>query len=154
MKFFWEIPCFNSYLKFFRNHGLSGTYLRKFTKSLPLEGKVSAIGWRMRWMRQRNSPPHPLLRGPPSTQGKGFETWNNFSLTSITMRLRRWGHVTPKQAEEIVMADGWRLDHIKGSHYHYVHPIKSGLVTIPFHKSPKDLSKKTVSSIMKQAGLK
>ncbi|TYZ29837.1 type II toxin-antitoxin system HicA family toxin [Selenomonas caprae] len=62
--------------------------------------------------------------------------------------------MTPKQAEEIVMADGWRLKRIEGSHYHYVHPTKPGLVTIPFHKRPKDLLKKTVSSIMKQAGLK
>ncbi len=62
--------------------------------------------------------------------------------------------MTPKEAEEIVVADGWKLDHIKGSHYHYTHPTKLGLVTIPFHKRPKDLPKKTVSSILKQAGLK
>lgn len=62
--------------------------------------------------------------------------------------------MTPKEAERIIQADGWRLDHVNGSHYHYKHPIKSGLVTIPFHKQPKDLSKKTLSSILKQAGLK
>ena len=62
--------------------------------------------------------------------------------------------MTPKEAEEIIMADGWKLDHIRESHHQYKPPIKNGTVTIPFHKKPKDLQKKTISSIMKQAGLK
>lgn len=62
--------------------------------------------------------------------------------------------MTPKEMEKRINADGWKLDHIKGSHHHYKHPSKPGLVTIPFHDRPKDLSKKTVSSILKQAGLK
>nr|DAM73765.1 MAG TPA: hypothetical protein [Caudoviricetes sp.] len=36
---------------------------------------------------------------------------------------------------------------------HYKHHEKSGKVTIPFHKKPKDLSTKTLKSIFKQAGL-
>lgn len=62
--------------------------------------------------------------------------------------------MTPKEMERIIKQDGWVLDHIRGSHHQYRHPYKAGLVTIPFHDKPKDLSKKTISSILKQAGLK
>lgn len=62
--------------------------------------------------------------------------------------------MTPKEMENIITADGWQLVKIDGSHHHYKHPQKSGKVTIPFHTKPKDLDKKTVNSILKQAGLK
>ncbi|MCI6752925.1 MAG: type II toxin-antitoxin system HicA family toxin [Selenomonas bovis] len=62
--------------------------------------------------------------------------------------------MTPKEMERMVKQDGWVLDHIRGSHHQYRHPTKPGIVTIPFHDKPKDLAKKTVSSILKQAGLK
>lgn len=41
---------------------------------------------------------------------------------------------------------------VNGSHHHFKHPTKPGLVTIPHPK--KDLLAKTVGSILKQAGLK
>ncbi|QZY96241.1 type II toxin-antitoxin system HicA family toxin [Pantoea dispersa] len=50
-----------------------------------------------------------------------------------------------------IKADGWELIRINGSHPHFVHPTKKGLVTIPHPK--KDLPIKTVKSIRKQAGL-
>lgn len=62
--------------------------------------------------------------------------------------------MTPKEMENIITADSWQLVKIDGSHHHYKHPQKSGKVTIPFHTKPKDLDKKTVNSILKQAGLK
>ena len=62
--------------------------------------------------------------------------------------------MTPKEMENIITAGGWKLVKIDGSHHHYKHPQKSGKVTIPFHTKPKDLDKKTVNSILKQAGLK
>ena len=62
--------------------------------------------------------------------------------------------MTPKEMEKLIKADGWKLDHIKGSHHHYKHLKKLGIVTIPFHDRPKDLKQKTVASILKQAGLK
>lgn len=62
--------------------------------------------------------------------------------------------MTPKEMESKIVADGWRLFKIEGSHHQYRHPQKSGKVTIPFHTKPKDLDKKTVNSILKQAGLK
>ncbi|WP_120509981.1 type II toxin-antitoxin system HicA family toxin [Rahnella bruchi] len=50
-----------------------------------------------------------------------------------------------------IVADGWILDRVNGSHHHFVHPTKPGLVTIPHPK--KDLPIKTVKSIRKQAGI-
>lgn len=62
--------------------------------------------------------------------------------------------MTAQDIEQIIKSDGWYFVRINGSHHHYKHPTRKGLVTIPFHKKPKDLAKKTVSSILKQAGLK
>ena len=56
------------------------------------------------------------------------------------------------ELESILLKDGWILKNQKGSHRQYVHPVKSGKVTIPFHKG--DIDKGTVSSVLKQAGLK
>ncbi len=47
--------------------------------------------------------------------------------------------------------DGWIKHTQKGSHCQYKHPIKKGKVTVPHPK--KDLPKKTVASIFKQAGI-
>ena len=49
-------------------------------------------------------------------------------------------------------ADGWALKRITGSHHHYMHPTKSGIVTVPHPK--KDLPIGTVRSIEKTSGLK
>ncbi|MBS6377608.1 MAG: type II toxin-antitoxin system HicA family toxin [Clostridium sp.] len=59
----------------------------------------------------------------------------------------------PREMEKLILADGWIFKSQEGSHRNYVHPIKSGKVTIPFHQG-KDLTKKTENSIRKQAGLK
>ncbi|PWV65987.1 type II toxin-antitoxin system HicA family toxin [Plasticicumulans acidivorans] len=48
--------------------------------------------------------------------------------------------------------DGWQEVRVTGSHHHFKHPIKKGLVTVPHPK--KDLPPKTVNSILNQAGLK
>ncbi|MBX9298786.1 type II toxin-antitoxin system HicA family toxin [Chromobacterium vaccinii] len=53
---------------------------------------------------------------------------------------------------KIVEADGWVLVRINGSHHHFKHPAKKGLVTVPHPKG--NLPKGTVNSILKQAGLK
>jgi predicted RNA binding protein YcfA (HicA-like mRNA interferase family) len=51
-----------------------------------------------------------------------------------------------------IEADGWFQIRVTGSHHHFKHASKSGLVTVPHPK--KDLPKGTVNSIFKQAGLK
>ena len=58
----------------------------------------------------------------------------------------------PREMEKIILADGWIFLAQVGSHRHYIHPSKSGKVTIPFHC--KDIPKGTENSILKQAGLK
>ncbi len=52
---------------------------------------------------------------------------------------------------KIIEADGWYEVRVRGSHHHFKHKTKEGLVTIPHPK--KDLPAGTVKSILKQAGL-
>jgi predicted RNA binding protein YcfA (HicA-like mRNA interferase family) len=59
----------------------------------------------------------------------------------------------PREMEKLILADGWVFKEQVGSHRQYVHPIKPGKVTIPFHKG-KELDRRTELSIRKQAGLK
>lgn len=54
-----------------------------------------------------------------------------------------------RQLIALIEADGWYLVRVKGSHHHFKHPTKKGLVTIPHPK--KDLLTKTVNSILSQA---
>ena len=49
-------------------------------------------------------------------------------------------------------ADGWALKRVTGSHHHFMHPTKPGIVTVPHPK--KDLPVGTLRSIARQAGLK
>lgn len=48
-------------------------------------------------------------------------------------------------------ADGWVLVRINGSHHHFTHPVKSGLVTVPHPR--KELPVGTAKSIRKQVGI-
>jgi predicted RNA binding protein YcfA (HicA-like mRNA interferase family) len=60
--------------------------------------------------------------------------------------------MTFKEADKMVREDGWFLENVEGSHYHYKHPVKPGKVTIPHHSG--DLPARVINSIKKQAGLK
>lgn len=51
-----------------------------------------------------------------------------------------------------IKKDGWYLVRTKGSHHHFKHPDKKGIVTIPHRR--KDIPKGTAKNILKQAGLK
>ena len=57
-----------------------------------------------------------------------------------------------RDAIRMVEADGWRLVRTRGSHRHFSHPRKPGIVTIA-GKASKDLAVGTGASILKQAGL-
>jgi len=48
-------------------------------------------------------------------------------------------------------ADGWERKRTTGSHWHFVHPAKPGLVTVPHPK--RDLPAGTVRAIERQSGL-
>ena len=56
-----------------------------------------------------------------------------------------------REVIKILKADGWYLLRVAGSHHHFVHPTKTGLVTVPHPK--KDLPLKTLKSIFTQAGI-
>lgn len=52
----------------------------------------------------------------------------------------------------LIENDGWTLVRIRGSHRHYGHPVKPGIVTVP-GKPSRDLPVGTERSILKQAGI-
>ncbi len=61
-------------------------------------------------------------------------------------------YIINRKANEVISLlrkDGWILKAQKGSHAHYVHPVKSGKVTLPMRRG--DLAKGTLRSIFRQA---
>jgi predicted RNA binding protein YcfA (HicA-like mRNA interferase family) len=57
-----------------------------------------------------------------------------------------------REIERIILKDGWRFKNAEGSHRQYIHPVKPGKVTIPYHN--KDIAPIVIKSILKQAGIK
>lgn len=53
---------------------------------------------------------------------------------------------------QLLKKNGWREVRVTGSHHHFKHPNKHGLVTVPHPK--RDLPIGTWKSILKDAGLK
>jgi predicted RNA binding protein YcfA (HicA-like mRNA interferase family) len=53
----------------------------------------------------------------------------------------------------LLQEDGWTWKRVSGSHRHFTHPEKPGLVTVA-GKPSATLKPKTESSILKQAGLR
>ena len=58
-----------------------------------------------------------------------------------------------REAIKLIEEDGWCLARTRGSHRHFKHPYKPGLVTIAGHPGV-DIPRGTLNSILKQAGLK
>ena len=58
-----------------------------------------------------------------------------------------------KHLIRFIREDGWYLDRIRGSHRHFKHPIKPGIVTVP-KQFNADIRLGTLNSAFKQAGLK
>lgn len=52
---------------------------------------------------------------------------------------------------KLLQNDGWYRVRITGSHHHFRHPEKPGLVTVPHPK--KDIRTGTLRSILRQARL-
>jgi predicted RNA binding protein YcfA (HicA-like mRNA interferase family) len=61
--------------------------------------------------------------------------------------------VRPQELVRILEADGWYKTGQKGSHRHFRHPVKAGLLIVPVH-SGKEIGKGLLHSILKKAGLK
>jgi len=53
----------------------------------------------------------------------------------------------------ILEADGWYSTGQSGSHRHYRHAVKLGLLIVPMHMG-KEIGKGLLHSILKKAGLK
>jgi predicted RNA binding protein YcfA (HicA-like mRNA interferase family) len=41
--------------------------------------------------------------------------------------------MSAKQIQQILIKDGWIIKNQKGSHRKYIHELKKGKVTVPFH---------------------
>jgi predicted RNA binding protein YcfA (HicA-like mRNA interferase family) len=68
----------------------------------------------------------------------------------------RYGQPVPMKISEVIWLlarDGWVLKRVTGSHRHFAHPSKPGLVTVA-GKESATLKPKTEASILKQAGLR
>jgi predicted RNA binding protein YcfA (HicA-like mRNA interferase family) len=59
--------------------------------------------------------------------------------------------VTSAEVIRTLRADGWVLVRTKGSHQHFRHPNKPGIVTVPHPR--KDIPIGTLKSIEKQSGV-
>jgi predicted RNA binding protein YcfA (HicA-like mRNA interferase family) len=60
--------------------------------------------------------------------------------------------VTSADVIRALKRDGWAEVRVKGSHHHFRHPTKPGIVTVPHPK--KDIPIGTLASIERQAGIK
>ena len=67
----------------------------------------------------------------------------------VSPRLPR---LTAAEVERVVKREGWYVVRQSGSHRHFAHYTKSGIVTIPIHAG-ETLHPKTLRSIMEQAEL-
>lgn len=63
-----------------------------------------------------------------------------------------WRVPKVRDAIRLIERDGWRLVRTRGSHWHFRHPEKPGIVTVAGRLS-KDLALGTWNSILKQADL-
>jgi predicted RNA binding protein YcfA (HicA-like mRNA interferase family) len=60
-------------------------------------------------------------------------------------------HVNSRDIIRKIEADGWAMVRVNGSHHHFKHPIKLGVVTVPHPK--KDIPMGTLKSIERQSGV-
>jgi predicted RNA binding protein YcfA (HicA-like mRNA interferase family) len=58
-----------------------------------------------------------------------------------------------RDAIKLIEEDGWKLKRTRGAHRVYTHATKPGIVVVPGHLG-SDVATGTLSSILKQAGLK
>ena len=59
--------------------------------------------------------------------------------------------LTPKKVISILKKNGFKLDHVTGSHYVFYNAITKRRALVAFHT--KDLPKGTLREILKQAGI-
>jgi predicted RNA binding protein YcfA (HicA-like mRNA interferase family) len=59
-----------------------------------------------------------------------------------------------RQLLMMLKRDGWVFRAQRGSHHHFVHPTKSGRVTVAYSSRSEDIPTAIQKSIFKQAGWK
>jgi predicted RNA binding protein YcfA (HicA-like mRNA interferase family) len=69
------------------------------------------------------------------------------------LSLRRAVQLKVREVMALIEQDGWQRVRAKGGHRQYKHPSKKGRVTVSGHPND-DVHPKTLSSVLKQAGLK
>lgn len=74
--------------------------------------------------------------------------WRALPLTTFVLYGCR---VHSREVIRRLQADGWTLVRTKGSHHHFRHPVKPGLVTVPHPKGSLPLG--TLKSIERQSGV-
>jgi predicted RNA binding protein YcfA (HicA-like mRNA interferase family) len=57
-----------------------------------------------------------------------------------------------KELIALLLRNGWQLRGVKGSHHVYVHPQRSGHISVPL--GSKDLGIGLLEKLLKQSGLK
>jgi len=57
-----------------------------------------------------------------------------------------------KELIALLLRNGWQLRGVKGSHHVYVHPQRSGHISVPLGR--KDLGIGLLEKLLKQSGLK
>jgi predicted RNA binding protein YcfA (HicA-like mRNA interferase family) len=75
------------------------------------------------------------------------------TVDSADERLYARGVVKVREVIKLVQDHGWYLVRTRGSHRHFKHPQKPGIVTIAGQPNV-DIPRGTLNSIFKQAGLK
>jgi predicted RNA binding protein YcfA (HicA-like mRNA interferase family) len=74
------------------------------------------------------------------------------SRASSAREMRDPACVKVRDMVKIIQLDGWRQVRTRGSHRHFVHAAKPGIVTVAGHDS-LDLPPGTLRQIYRQAGL-
>ena len=82
-----------------------------------------------------------------NTEFKSFHSQRKLAKSKVKP-IRKVKHLI-----KFIQEDGWYLDRTKGSHRHFKHPIKPGIVTVP-KQFNADLRLGTLKSALEQAGLK
>ena len=62
--------------------------------------------------------------------------------------------MTWKQLRELIEKDGWFLHHQTGSHRQFHHSMKTGTVTLAYHKIGDMVPQGILASVLRQGGLK
>jgi predicted RNA binding protein YcfA (HicA-like mRNA interferase family) len=88
-------------------------------------------------------------RGEPRRSGS---PWPNFSPALLDIIYGIVCLVTSADVIRALKRDGWSEVRAKGSHHHFKHPTKPGIVTVPHPKRTSHAGRSGVSSVKQASG--